>query len=272
MTNSPFDKKLTEQFLNEHKEEFQQELLKQAVNVKDRVKEILQIGNIDLINNAFKLVHHVIWQEEEKLSLFAKKEGIAWATHSLTVDLKLEWVQAIRRTLWIYIQRMIEQYDITDYDLFELEKNVNNQVDRSLNEFFINYSTYKDMLLREQRKLVENLSVPIIPINATVSILPLIGTIDYFRVKVMEEQVLMKVSNHHIHTLIIDLSGIGDMKTEVVDQFLKMIEGAKMMGCNVVITGLKPDVVRNMVALGVVFDSQTKTWGTLQQALDMYFQ
>lgn len=76
MTNSPFDKKLAELFLDEHKEEFQQELLKQAVNVKDRVKEILQIGNIDLINNAFKLVHFVIWQEEEKLSLFAKKKGL----------------------------------------------------------------------------------------------------------------------------------------------------------------------------------------------------
>ncbi|WP_153731667.1 STAS domain-containing protein [Sporosarcina obsidiansis] len=272
MTNSPFNQKLAEQFLLEHKHAFEQELLKQAVNVKDKVKEILQIGNIDLINNAHKLVHFVIWKEEENLRLFAKKEGIAWATHSLTLDLKLEWVQAIRRTLWINIEFMIEQKTIENYDFFEIEKQVNNQIDQFLNVFFINYSTYKDTLLHEQRKLVENLSVPIIPITSTVSILPLIGTIDYFRSKVMEERVLMEISKQHIQTLIIDLSGIGEMDTVVVDEFLKMIEGAKLMGCHAVITGLKPDVVRNMIALGVVFDSQTKTWGTLQQALDLYFK
>ncbi|WP_301109588.1 STAS domain-containing protein [Sporosarcina sp.] len=272
MLSSSFNQHTAEEFLAQHKEAFEQELLKQAVNVRDKVKEILQIGNIDLINNAHKLVHYVIWTEDENLHRFAQQEGIAWATYSLTLDLKLEWVQAIRRTLWIFIQRMIKEYRINDYNFFELEERVNNQIDHFLNEFFINYSTYKDTLLREQRKLVENLSVPIIPITPTVSILPLIGTVDYFRAKIIEERVLTEISKQQIQTLIIDLSGIAEMDTEVVDQFLKMIEGAKMMGCHAIITGLKPDVVRNIIALGVVFDSQTQTWGTLQQALNMYFK
>lgn len=269
---SIFDQQSAEQFLDNHKEDFEEELLRQAVNVKDRIQEILEVGNIDLINNAHDLVRFVIWKEDEKLSSFARQEGIAWAAHALTVDLKLEWVQAIRRTLWIFIERLIEDEQITGFHFFELEKQVNNQIDRFLNEFFINYSTYKDALLREQRNLVENLSVPIIPISPTVSILPLIGKVDYFRAKVMEERVLIEISRQHIQTLIIDLSGIGEMDTEVVDQFLKMIEGAKMMGCKAVITGLNPDVVRNIISLGVVFDSQTQTWGTLQQALNMYFK
>lgn len=272
MVTRPFNQHTAESFLAKHKDAFEKELLKQAVNVKDKIKDILQIGNIDLINNAHKLVHYIIWDEEENLHKFAKQEGIAWATFSLTLDLKLEWVQAIRRTLWIFIQRIIKEYNIKNYDFFELEEQINNQIDHFLNEFFINYSTYKDALLREQRNLVENLSVPIIPITPKVSILPLIGTVDYFRAKIIEERVLTEISKQQIETLIIDLSGIAEMDTEVAEQFLQMIEGAKMMGCHAVITGLKPDVVRNIVALGVVFDSQTKTWGTLQQALNMYFK
>lgn len=41
---------------------------------------------------------------EQELRSFAKQEGIAWATHSLTLSFKLEWVQAIRRTIWHFVE------------------------------------------------------------------------------------------------------------------------------------------------------------------------
>jgi hypothetical protein len=43
-----------------------------------------------------------------------------------------------------------------------------------------------------------------------------------------------------------------------------------MMGCRTVITGLRVDVVRKMISLGSTFDKDTKTFGTLQQALSIY--
>ena len=67
-----------------------------------------------------------------------------------------------------------------------------------------------------------------------------------------------------------DLSGISEMETEVIDHLLKIIYGTSMMGCGTVITGLRPDVVRQMIQLGVKFDDDTKTFATLQQALNEY--
>lgn len=250
---------------------FEENLLSEAVNVKDKIDEILAIGNIDLVNNAHKLVVYIIDGKEQELKNFAKQEGIAWATHAIELSFKLEWVQAIRRTIWTFIEKYNEHsVDHWDLSFFQLEKEINTQVDTFLNAFFINYSTYKDSLLKAHRQLVENLSVPIIPINSSVCILPLIGSVDSFRTNILEEKVLMEIGVSRIQTLIMDLSGIADMEPEVIHHLMKIIDGTAMMGCKTVITGLRTDVVRKMIHLGLSFDPKTKTLGTLQQALKTY--
>ena len=258
-------------YIEENKQKFESSLLDQAVNVKDKIADILRVGDIDLINNAHKLVSFIMENKEDELQAFAKQEGIAWASHSLTLSFKLEWVQAIRRTLWNFIQDFdkLSKQDSSE-DFFHMEKLINNQMDQFVNTFFINYSTYKDSLLTAQRELVESLSVPIIPISTTICILPLIGTVDTFRTGILEEKVLAEIGRLGIQTLVIDLSGIADMETEMIDHLMKTINGTSMMGCHTVITGLRTDVVRKMINLGLSFDRNTKTYGTLQHALNEY--
>lgn len=259
-------------YFNKHKQDFENQLLSQAVNVKDKITDILRVGEIDLINNAHKLINFILEGDKQtELKLFAKQEGIAWATHSLTLSFKLEWVQAIRRTLWSFMQELNKEKQKFNLDsIFLLEKQLNNQIDDFLNSFFINYSTFKDALLLSQREVVENLSVPIIPITQTICILPLIGTMDTFRTTILEEKVLTEINRLHIQILIIDLSGIAEMENKVIENLMKTIYGTSMMGCRTIITGLRPDVVRQMIKLGVNFDKETKTFGTLQQALNEF--
>jgi rsbT co-antagonist protein RsbR len=258
-------------FFDTHSKEFEDNLLQEAVNVKDKIEEILSIGNIDLVTNAHKLVIYIIDGQERELELFAKQEGIAWAAHSIELAFKLEWVQAIRRTLWHFIEQFNHSISPEKaLDFFRMEKEVNTRVDSFLNAFFLSYSTYKDSLLNEHRQLVENLSVPIIPINSSVCILPLIGAVDAKRASIIEEKVLMEIGSRHIQTLIIDLSGIAQMEIDVIHHLMKIIDGTALMGCSTVITGLRAEVVRQIIHSHVKFDEKTKTFGTLQQALKEY--
>src|SRR3954451_8271991 len=87
-------------FIQDNGEEFERRLLSEAVNVSGNIKDILNRGNIDLLQNARKLIYYIVDRKEDDLVSFAQQEGVAWAWHSLTLALKLEWVQAIRRTLW----------------------------------------------------------------------------------------------------------------------------------------------------------------------------
>ncbi|WP_350300580.1 STAS domain-containing protein [Peribacillus frigoritolerans] len=258
------------EFIQENKEDFEGSLLNEAFNVKDKIEEILTIGNIDLINNAHKLVQYIIKGEEKELQSFAKKEGIAWATHEIPLYFKLEWIQAIRRTLWRNLQEFNMVTNNITEEFFSVEKQINNQVDKFLNTFFITYSQYKDKLIMAQKELVENLSVPIIPITPTICILPLIGSVDIYRTNILEEKVLVEIGKLRIQTLIIDLSGIMEMEPEVIDHLMKIIDGTSLMGCTTVITGLRAEVVRNMVRLGIRLHDKAQTLGTLQQALNKY--
>ena len=263
---------LIRDYIVKNRQDFSDTLLSEAVNVRQKIEEILLVGNIDLLNNAQKLVVYVIDQQEKEVIDFAKQEGIAWATHSISLNFKLEWVQAIRRTIWKFIHQYIQESNesFTMADFFDLEKQINNQIDSFLNTFFISYSNYKDLLIEKQTKMVENLSVPIIPITPSICILPLIGVWDENRSEIIEKKALQAVGEHQIQTLIIDLSSIAEMEPEVIDQLMKLIDGTLMMGCEAVITGLRPDIVQQIIHMNITFENKAITMGSLQQAIKKY--
>ncbi|RKQ17414.1 STAS domain-containing protein [Oceanobacillus bengalensis] len=252
---------------------FEEQLLKEADTVREKIEEIKLLGNINLLENAHKLIIYSINGQEEDVIVFGKKEGIAWAEHKLTLKFKIEWVQAIRKTLLHFI----EEYDkLNDKpynnDLFTLLKQINVLIDKFFKGFFLSYSGYKDALLESQTKLVENLSVPIIPISTSISILPLIGAMDDLRISTIEEKVLLAIKEKRIQTLIIDLSGISSLNFEEIQQFMKMMDGIRMMGCQIIITGIRPEVVKNVVTTGLSFGREMEVRATLEKALKDYLK
>ncbi|KKI91282.1 anti-sigma factor antagonist [Bacillus sp. SA1-12] len=259
-------------FIIENRHIFQNKLLSEAVTVAPKINEILQKGNINLLENAEKLSLYVVENKEDQLIKFAQQEGIIWAKHALTLALKLEWVQVIRRTIWHFLYHFDELNGNSRNrdDFFELEKMINNRLDKFINNFFISYSNYKDDLIKSQRKLVEHLSVPIIPVSKSVAVLPLIGMIDGYRIKIIEEKALIEISNLRIQRLIMDMSGIADMEIDVIDHFIKVLNAISMMGCKPILTGLRPELVRKMVHAGISFEEKAETKGTLQQTLWEY--
>ncbi|MDY0944302.1 STAS domain-containing protein [Priestia megaterium] len=261
-------------FIRDNKQNFQDKLLSEAVNVASKITDILETGNIDLLKNAQKLALYVVEQKEEQLIAFAKQEGVAWAEYSLTLAFKLEWVQAIRRTLWhfLYQYDRINNHFNSREEFYDLEKSINDMIDQFLNTFLISYSKYKDELIASQRDLVEHLSVPVIPLSQSVAVLPLIGMVDIYRIQTIEEKVLIGISDLKIETLIIDLSGIANMEMHVIDHFQKVLTGISMMGCKAILTGLRADLVRTMIHSGISFEDKAETKGTLQQTLKEYLE
>lgn len=260
------------EYFSSNRDVFQEKLLNAAVNVRNKIEEILYIGNIDLLNNAHKLVMFALGEENSQLHAFAKQEGISWASNNLTLSFKLEWVQAIRRTLWYFLEKMIhdENKVFNQEEFFGLEKQINDRIDQFLNGFFINYTEFKDELIKAQQSMVEILSVPIIPITASVCVLPLIGKIDSNRSTTIEEKALDEIARLRIQTLIMDLSGIAQMEGDVIHHMMRIIDGANMMGCDCVITGLRPELVRTITRIGLSFEKKAQTKANLQQALEDY--
>ncbi|MGJ9458893.1 STAS domain-containing protein [Oceanobacillus sp. CF4.6] len=261
-------------FFIENRAEFEEMLLEEAEQVRDKVEEINLIGNINLLENAYNLVLSVVDNKPEAVTALAKREGVAWAGHSLTLAFKLEWIQAIRKTLWGFLyeyDRVGEKLNQKE-DYYNLQININSLVDEFFRSFFLSYSAYKDQLIESKNELVESLSAPIIPVTGKVSILPLIGMLDEFRGNIIEEKVLNDISQKGVQTLIIDLSGLAKMDSNAIHLFIKLIDGITMMGCKGIITGMRPEVVSHFINRDLNYGNNIETKATLQQALGEFLE
>lgn len=256
-------------FIKNNRQAFEEELLKQAGNVHDTIEEIRLVSEIDLIKNALEIVLYVVDEKEQEVIEFGRKEGILWAQHSLTVSFKLDWVQSIRKTLWKFLYEFDARGDKLQNreEFYGLEQKTNILVGEFLKIFFISYSDYKDAQLEQQKQKADNLSAPVIPVSSTKWVLPLVGVIDEHRATIMEEKILDKISSEHIDVLVMDLSGIAQIDADAIHQFIKIIDVIHLTGCQCIMTGLRPEIVTEIIKLDPSFHKKVITKGTLRQAL-----
>src|SRR5262245_20231725 len=121
-------------------------------------------------------------------------------------------------------------------------------------------------LFRRLRRMIAELSTPLIPVADGVLVLPLIGTIDAERAQRTTEQVLDAIVARQAETLLIDVTGVSKVDAFVVDQLLKIIRATALLGAHSSIVGISAALAQTFVALG--FDLRgLRTYSDLQSAL-----
>jgi anti-anti-sigma regulatory factor len=99
--------------------------------------------------------------------------------------------------------------------------------------------------------LVEELSTPVIPIFEDTVALPLVGSIDSRRAKRITADLLEGISQRRAKIAIIDITGVPTVDTAVVKSLMQTVQAAELMGCQVVLTGIRPEIAHTLIILGV---------------------
>jgi len=99
--------------------------------------------------------------------------------------------------------------------------------------------------------LVEELSTPVIPIFEDTVALPLVGSIDSHRAQRITRSLLEGISQRRTKIAIIDITGVPAVDTAVVNSLMQTVRAAELMGCQVVLTGIRPEIAQTLVTLGV---------------------
>ena len=99
--------------------------------------------------------------------------------------------------------------------------------------------------------LVEELSTPVIPIFEDTVALPLVGSIDSRRAKRITADLLEGISQRRAKIAIIDITGVPAVDTAVVNSLMQAVQAAELMGCQVVLTGIRPEIAHTLVVLEV---------------------
>ena len=114
--------------------------------------------------------------------------------------------------------------------------------------------------------IVRELSSPVIPLLPHVLLIPLVGAIDSVRAQQIIESVLHGVSNHQATTVLLDISGVPIVDTQVANSLLQATQAARLLGARVVLIGVRPEIAQSIVGLGIEL-SQIATEPTLAAAV-----
>lgn len=120
--------------------------------------------------------------------------------------------------------------------------------------------------LEQQREAIRELSVPVIPVLVGVLVMPLVGALDSARASVVAEQVLRAVEQRGARMVIFDVTGLPIIDTQVAQVLLHTTAAVRLLGAQVVIVGIRPEVAQTMVALQLDLGA-IATYPDLQEAV-----
>jgi PAS domain S-box-containing protein len=123
--------------------------------------------------------------------------------------------------------------------------------------------------LQTQARLTETiheLSSPIVPVMEGILVLPLIGALDSERTRTVLDDMLKAISREKARAILIDITGVLVVDTMVANLLLQAVHSARLLGCQGILVGIRSEVARTLVALGVDLHGLV-TKGSLQDGL-----
>ncbi|MEP7120250.1 MAG: PAS domain-containing protein [Byssovorax sp.] len=121
-------------------------------------------------------------------------------------------------------------------------------------------------MIAAQAEALAELSTPLLPISGDVLVMPLIGVVDAARTAQVAEVLLEGMNAARARVAIVDLTGVPSLDSDAADGLLRAARSVGLLGAEVVLTGLRPEVARTLVALGTDFSGLT-TCRTLEGGL-----
>jgi anti-anti-sigma regulatory factor/HAMP domain-containing protein len=111
-----------------------------------------------------------------------------------------------------------------------------------------------EQLLGTQQELLRTLrevSTPIIPVIEGVLAAPLIGQMDDERTENMTRDLLTRIERERVRTVLLDITGVPVVDTQVAQSLLRVVSASRLLGADVVLVGVAPEVAQTIVTLGI---------------------
>jgi anti-anti-sigma regulatory factor/HAMP domain-containing protein len=141
---------------------------------------------------------------------------------------------------------------------------------QDISRFVSEIKAEKEQVIAAQASTILELSTPTLQIWEGILALPLIGIVDTPRAQQIVDSLLEAISREQAEVAIIDITGVPVVDTKVAQHLLSTVESARMLGTEVILTGVSANNARTIVKLGVDL-SGIVTKGSLKEGLRLAF-
>jgi anti-anti-sigma factor len=124
----------------------------------------------------------------------------------------------------------------------------------------------QETVIAAQQATLRELSTPLIPLRDDIVVMPLVGALDSSRAQQIMETLLEGVARQGARAAILDITGVSIVDTQVANALLQAAQAVRLLGAQVVLTGIRPEVAQTLVGLGVDLEAIV-TCATLQDGI-----
>lgn len=240
-----------------------QELMKNEKNERS-----FQVMPTDLMNQTSKefadlMVSNLLESHqayENRLNDFAEKVvRLGWSITFVT--------KAINHFSEVVFEGMEEKGLITKDNFRDFYKEFNNWIIPIRDSTIDTYSKTWERTVSLQKIALQELSASLIPVFDKVSVMPLVGTIDTERAKLIMENLLEGVVKHRAEVVLLDITGVPVVDTMVAHHIIQAADAVRLVGAKCMLVGIRPEIAQTIVTLGINLNEFTTT-STLQRGVE----
>ena len=232
----------------------QRELMKQANELLDKLIPALKTENYVAIDDP----------DYEEVISYLKEISVSRAEKGFTPTEVAMFVLSIKGATLPF---MAEGFKSESGQVPKEIASFNHLIDKLALVTFETFVDARETVVREQASSILELSTPVIVIFDGIMLLPLVGTIDTMRAQQMTENLLEAVVKYQARVVVIDVTGVAVIDTSVAQNFINTVKAVRMLGAEVIFTGINPDAAMTMVGLGIDL-SDTLTRGNLRAGME----
>ncbi len=129
------------------------------------------------------------------------------------------------------------------------------------------FAAARERIINTQNARLRELYTPIIPLYNGILASPLVGAIDAYRAGQVMESLLTGISQQQADVVIIDITGVPMVDTDVANYLLMATRAARLLGANIILVGISAEIAQTIVQLGADLSGIT-TRANLQAGIE----
>ncbi|WP_342514268.1 STAS domain-containing protein [Sporosarcina sp. FSL K6-1522] len=177
-----------------------------------------------------------------------------------------------------FVDKAIENFSRITFDLLEERGVIGENNLRAVFEVFMNwinplrgsiieaYSMEWERTVSLQKIALQELSASLIPVFDKISVMPLVGTIDTERAKLIMENLLEGVVKQRAEVVLLDITGVPVVDTMVAHHIIQAADAVRLVGAKCMLVGIRPEIAQTIVTLGINLNDFTTT-STLRRGM-----
>lgn len=180
------------------------------------------------------------------------ERGRRYAQSGLRLEQWYELLHLFRTSL---LQRLVDMHANDAAGLAAAVAGMERFVDLSMGAITASYIAEKERIISDQAAAIKELATPILRLRDRLLVVPVVGVVDTHRARELTESLLHAVRRHRARAVVLDITGVPIVDSKVANHLVQTVEAVRLMGAQVIVSGISPEIARTLVAIGANMSS-----------------